>query len=370
MEIIAREAKANGAVTFARFMELALYHPEHGYYERGPGQVGKQGDFYTSVSVGPLFGELLAFQFAQWLAQISDNVPRNEKLRIVEAGAHDGRLAKDILGAMRERRPEIFERTEYWIFEPSQRRQAWQKESLIEYSERIRWAKGPFRQASHEVAGIIFANELLDAFPARRLGWDRRGQVWFEWGVGMASDRLRWLRLPIKDPTDGTGGVPNALRALPVELLDVLPDGFSTESCPAAEAWWSGAARTLKSGWLLTLDYGLQAGEFLAPSLAEGTVRAFRDHHQVKDLLANPGEQDLTADVNFSALQAAGEAAGLVTESFGSQAQFLTSIFHQTLADEAGFPPWTPARVRQFQTLTHPEHLGRAFRVMVQTRGK
>ena len=117
----------------------------------------------------------------------------------------------------------------------------------------------------------------------------------------------------------------------------------------------------------MTIDYGLTGDEIFSPGRTQGTVRAYFRHHASDDLLANAGEQDLTAHVNFSALQAAGESAGLTTESFQTQSQFLTRILEKA-SKVNSFGEWTSAQARQFQTLTHPEHLGRAFRVLVQTR--
>ena len=111
-------------------MELALYCPVHGYYETKKDNPGRHGDFYTSVGVGELFGQLLAFQFAEWLEQLRI---ADCGLRIAEAGAHDGRLAKDILAWLQLKRPKLFEQIEYWIIEPSARRQEWQKKTLKDF---------------------------------------------------------------------------------------------------------------------------------------------------------------------------------------------------------------------------------------------
>lgn len=348
------EIEQRGAIPFARFMELALYHPAHGYYERDSATVGKRGDFYTSVSVGPLFGELLATQFAAWAAD-------DDAFQIVEAGAHDGRLAADILGWLQQWRPELFARLEYWIIEPSPRRQAWQRETLREYAPQLHWVtEFPPRHAAPPFHGVLFANELLDAFPVQRLGWDAPARAWFEWGVAGAGERFEWVRLPFQ--------ILAFPFQIPAELLAVLPDGFTLEICPAAEAWWTAAARALRHGHLLTFDYGLTTEEFLSPTRAAGTVSAYQQQHLSADLLAQPGEQDLTAHVNFTTLQAAGERVGLRTAELCTQARFLTPIAEATWQAPAEFPPWDAGRVRQFQTLTHPEHLGRAFRVLVQAR--
>jgi SAM-dependent MidA family methyltransferase len=119
---------------------------------------------------------------------------------------------------------------------------------------------------------------------------------------------------------------------------------------------------------LLTIDYGLTAEEWLSPERKEGTVRAYSRHHVNREVLANPGQQDLTAHVNFSAIRAVGEAAGLKTDLWQSQSQFLTAIGTRAWLPGAAFGEWTSARTRQFQTLVHPEHLGRSFRVLVQKR--
>jgi SAM-dependent MidA family methyltransferase len=162
-------------ISFARFMELALYCPETGYYETEKTNVGRAGDFITSVSVGELFGHLLAFQFAEWLEELKI---KNEPLKIVEAGAHDGKLAADILGWLKRFRPELLSEIEYWIWEPSPSRRAWQQERLKEFSN-VRWPEHQLSTNPDQLTGIIFSNELLDAMPVHRFGWDAKPKTWF-----------------------------------------------------------------------------------------------------------------------------------------------------------------------------------------------
>ncbi|MBI5775407.1 MAG: SAM-dependent methyltransferase [Verrucomicrobia bacterium] len=372
-EIIRRAVARHGAIPFAQFMELALYHPAHGYYERAPGVTGRRGDFYTSVSVGSLFGELLAFQFARWFEELRTQNSELKTPQVVEAGAHDGRLASDILRHLQQHEPELSARLEYCILEPSLRRQAWQRETLNEFSPRVRWHDAlptvrPRPQTPDPIPDftVLFFNELLDAFPVRRLGWDARAGRWFEWGVACRDENFIWTRLPLAE-NEAAHLLASTFNLQPSTLSSVLPDGFTVEISPAATAWWADAAASLRHGKLLTLDYGLAAEQFLAPERAHGTLRAYHQHHVSGDVLACPGEQDLTAHVNFTALQRAGETAGLATETFCSQAQFLTRIAEKTWQAGARFGEWTPARTRQFQTLTHPEHLGRPFQVLLQT---
>jgi SAM-dependent MidA family methyltransferase len=376
-EIIRREAAQRGVLSFARFMELALYCPVHGYYETKKDNPGRHGDFYTSVGVGELFGQLLAFQFAEWLEPLGIG---DWGLRIVEAGAHDGQLAKDILAWLQSNRPELFDQIEYWIIEPSGRRQEWQGETLRELAPRVRWFAG-FQSLFQErtchsspatrhppLRGVIFSNELLDAMPVHRFGWDAQNKKWFEWGVTVDGEKFAWAKIQTP-PTAAKAMAGRDARPQTPDpgLLAVLPDGYTIETGPAAESWWREAANVLERGRLMTIDYGLAADELFSPSRTRGTLRAYFRHHASDDILANVGEQDLTAHVNFSAIQAAGESVGLRTEMFSTQSQFLTRILEKAAKDNS-LGEWTPAQARQFQTLAHPEHLGRAFRVLVQSR--
>jgi SAM-dependent MidA family methyltransferase len=375
-EIIRREAAQRGVLSFARFMELALYCPKHGYYETKKDNPGRHGDFYTSVGVGELFGQLLAFQFAEWLETLNPPARRSaaktaqpSTLNLVEAGAHDGQLARDILTWLQLNRPELFDLLEYRVIEPSPRRQEWQGETLREFTPRVRWFSDfnnlKLQTSNSKPNGVIFSNELLDAMPVHRFGWDAAKKTWFEWGVAVDGEKFIWTR--ISDTRAPRSGERGAFENLSPQLLDVLPDGYTIETCPAAEDWWREAAGILERGKLMTIDYGLTAEELFSPNRLRGTLRAYFRHHASDDLLANAGEQDLTAHVNFFAIQAAGESAGLKTESLQTQSQFLTQILGKASKDDS-FGEWNTNQTRQFQTLTHPEHLGRAFRALVQSK--
>lgn len=359
--LIREEIAAGGPMPFARFMELALYHPAWGYYEQVPRAIGRAGDFYTSVSVGPLFGELLGFQFGEWLEALGAG-----PLQLIEAGAHEGRLAGDVLGWMRAHRGGLFRRTEYWILEPSGRRQAAQQATLGEFGDRVRWFGDWSELPTGGGRGVIFANELLDAMPVHRLGWDALRQRWFEWGVGAEGERFGWVRLP--GDAERTARLARSVVTIPPELRAVLPDGFTIEACPAAIAWWQKAAHALQAGRLAALDYGAEAEELLSPARAQGTVRAYRQHSIRTAVLEDAGEQDLTAHVNFSLLRAAGEQAGLATERCEPQGAFFTRLAGETMRDPGRFGTWSSVRRRHLQTLVHPDHLGRALRILVQSR--
>jgi len=407
-------------------MECLLYCPVYGYYEKEEDTPGRRGDYFTSASVGSLFGDLLALQFSEWLTQndaaslqdpphtlktAPDGLPLlgapasrrrvscppgretptpPRSLKIVEAGAHTGALAKDILTWLSTQRPDLCESVEYCIIEPSARRQLWQRRTLNAFLSQVRWfgslselmtvgRDGGIVPNQRPIRGIMFSNELFDAMPVHRVAWDAQQSLWFEWGVAFCNGHFQWTRLredqsevplcvilpqanlQFQASSSETCGLAN-------RFLKNLPDGFILEICPAANQWWAQAAGMLESGKLLTIDYGFSENELLSPERLEGTLRAYHRHHLTSDVLANPGEQDITAHVNFSSLRRIGEAAGLKTEAFVSQEQFLTRIASRIFEQHTPFSDWTPEKTRQFQTLTHPNHLGHAFRVLVQSR--
>lgn len=354
-QVLRDEIEANGPIGFDRFMALALYHPELGYYEGAEPRLGRKGDYYTSVSVGPLFGELLGFRLARWLAGLGEGL-----LHLVEAGAHDGRLAADVLTYLHACEPALANRLEYWLLEPSERRYAWQRENLAAFGSQVHWA-GEMRELPR-IRGVVFSNELLDALPVHRLQWEGCPGGWRELGVTWERDHFEWTTLP---------GERVALAPeVPPELRTALPRGYTLEVGLAARDWWREAASQVEAGWLMTLDYGDAPGTHLLPERPGGTLRAFRQHKIAPDVLADPGEQDLTAHVDFGVIRAAGEAAGLETEGLCRQETFLAGILADLEQRTTPFPPWTPARRRQCLTLLHPSHLGASHLVLVQRRRK
>jgi SAM-dependent MidA family methyltransferase len=366
-ELIRAEITRQGPISFARFMELALYAPATGYYERQK-EIGRRGDFYTSVSVGPLFGELLAFQFSDWLnhtvksaTPIGSSSKANllPPVQIVEAGAHDGRLARDILTALRLQTGDLWDQLEYWILEPSARHQEWQRHTLEAFAGKVRWFSGWDALPPGGVRGVLFSNELLDAMPVVSVVWDSIKAGWHERMVDWKGNGFVWRLQPLA--AELTDRLPLWIR----DLSGQLPDGFTTEFSPGALEWHRRAADALRNGELVVIDYGLGAEKVLKP---HGTLRAYFRQQASADVLASPGEQDITAHVDFSELQRVGETAGLTSAALVPQSTFLTQVFEKAWKSPGAFGEWTPQRTRQFQTLTHPEHLGRAFSVLVQAR--
>ncbi len=363
---ISENIRSSGPMCLAQFMDLALYCPNYGYYETEKDRIGVHGDFYTSVSAGPVFGKLIAFQIRRWV-QENRLSGTGAPLQLVEAGAHRGVLALDILEWLASHSPELLERVQYWIIDPSEARQRQQAATLNRFKERVFWAndipslRGRFPEG---VSGVILSNELLDAMPVHSIRWSAAESQWMEWGVGFEGERFVWNKLPTRcsEITDYPG-----LQSLPNELLTVLPDGFTLEIGSASLRWWQEAAATLRQGFLMTFDYGLEREEFLLPQRSAGTLRGFRNHQIAPDVLASPGEQDITTHVNFTALRQTGESAGLSTVTQELQSRFLV---HNAIAYwDSVLPPWTPREVRNFHAISRPEGLGRAVQVLIQCRG-
>jgi SAM-dependent MidA family methyltransferase len=183
--------RLRGPVTFAWFMEQALYHPAHGYYSSGRAQIGRGGDYFSNVSVGPLFGRLMAQQFAEMWKTLD----RPNEFKIIEQGAHEGDFARDVLEATRERHPEFSDKLRYVIVEPFPILQARQAKALKYFGDKVEWRKslgdlGPFH-------GIHFSNELIDAMPVRLVQWT--GSEWLERHVTENGDDFTLVNLPIAD---------------------------------------------------------------------------------------------------------------------------------------------------------------------------
>lgn len=335
----------DGPLRFSDFMATALYDPALGYYARETRQVGRGGDFFTSVSVGPLFGGLIARRFLrEWEESGSP-----ARWRIIECGAHDGTLATDILGTISRLSPQALAGLEYAIPEPLPLLQAAQRQSLYGFGKTVKFIANASELAAEPLPGIAFGNELLDALPFHVVEWQAGG--WRECRVA----------------TDAHGGfvwdtdVQCELEDL-AELGTDFPDGYRTEIRTNYRDFLEPLTRCLTSGLLLWPDYGFARPEFYHPDRKSGTLRTFSKHRAAENPLATPGEIDITAHVDFTAVAEAAMKLGCRPLVFRNQGAWLTGIGHDWLLSQEGNPD--PAALRQFQTLTHPAHLGGSFHVL------
>jgi SAM-dependent MidA family methyltransferase len=325
-------------------MDAALYHPEHGYYTSGRAGIGRGGDFFTSVSVGPLFGTLLARQFAEMWERLGE--PR--EFSIVEQGAHRGEFARDVLTALRANSPACFAATRYQIIEPSDALRSAQHATLGEFA--AHWS--PTLDALPAFTGVHFSNELLDAFPVHAVAWD--GSVWREIHVVLDGGRFVFTDLPVTSAP---------LRAALAQLPPV-PAGYRTEINLAALTWIDALATKLTRGFALVIDYGFPRADYYRPERTTGTLTGYARHRRVDDLLAAPGETDLTAHVDFTALAGRALAAGLRVGGFTDQHHFIVAL--GALHCPATIPdtPASQRELRAFKTLMHPQMMGRSFQVI------
>lgn len=337
-----------GRLPWAGVMELALYHPEHGYYGPGPRRIGRQGDFYTSVSVGPLFGGLLAQQALQeWREQ-----GEPEGFTVIEQGAHDGQLAADVLEALGADTP-----LRYLIVEPNPRYQAAQRQRLAPYGGRVQWAASLAELVGGPAHAFFLCNELPDAFPVHLVQWS--GDRWQE--LVVEADGPEAFRLvPTDLPPGDAAGLAQEIARLPRDL----EPGHILEINLAMLRWIRDLARTAFRGALFIADYGLDAEEFLMPSRAGGTLRRYHQHRMDDRILEDLGQCDLTTHIDFTRLIEEAARHGLARREYDLQGRVLGRLAMPWLKTFEG-KAMSPAQMRQFHSLTHPAFLGRSFRCLI-----
>ncbi len=338
-------AASGGWISFARYMELALYAPGLGYYSAGSRKLGKAGDFVTAPEISPLYGQTLARQVKQVLDAGFDEV--------LEVGAGSGALAATLL--------EELERSggaprNYLILELSADLRERSRDTLASrvphLLERVAW----LNRLPPAFSGVVLGNEVLDAMPAHVVRI-QGGRV-EEGGVGVRSDRLDWSWRV------ASGELLKAAQALE------LPEGFRTEIQLAARGFMRSLAGVLEKGAALFVDYGFPEKEFYHPQRKDGTLMCHYRHHAHADPFFLPGLQDITSHVDFSAIAASARSGGLELLGYTGQAQFLvncgiTEVMSRTPPeDEARFLPLA----NQANRLMSPAEMGELFKVIALGR--
>jgi SAM-dependent MidA family methyltransferase len=370
---IRREIEAHeGQITFARFMELALYHPQYGYYTCGRERIGKQGDYFTSVSVGPLFGKILAKQFLKFREELGNPT----EFEVVEFGGHRGQFRADVLAAA----PDLSYR-------------------IVETGDPL----------PDSIVGCVFSNEFLDALPVHRV--QVKDGIWQEVYVRTAfpspepppprGEGQHRQRSELPSPSLGGEGQPGLssqsysspfrgedqgegitlfeeslgplstprlaeyLRDLPIQYME----GYRSEVNLRALDWLEEVARRLKRGWIVTIDYGYERNEYFAPHHRDGTLLCYHQHVKSANPYANVGEQDITTHVEFSSLMEDGKKLGLDPVSFTDQSHYLLQIGEEEIAEIVGRTAGQPSKERvAIHQLLHPELMGRTFKVLIQKK--
>lgn len=354
LALIRDEISQRGPITFARFMDLALYAPGAGYYMRDAGRIGARGDYYTSSHLHPLFGELIAKQLVQMLEILDGG-----SVTIIEPGAGRGALAFDIVEALA--RAEHLPNWTYVIIEKSPAMIEQQRRMLDPFirSGRVAWAA---TLPVEPVDGCVVSNELVDALPVHRVV--QQAGALREVFVDVAGEGLvERLDAP------STPDLAAYLRRLGVALIE----GQQAEVNLAAVEWMRAVGRALRRGFVLTIDYGYPADDLYDPLRRRGTLLAYHQHRANEAFYQRVGRQDLTAHVDFTSLAWAGRDAGLEVEGFVDQTRFLLGLgAHEAaerLIEDAPDDAERERIVAGIRGLLDPQDMGRLFKVLVQRKG-
>lgn len=343
-EAVMAEIDAEGPISFQKFFDTVLYHSDWGYYARPKqARTGKEGDFFTAVSVGPLFGRILAeYAFAVWQRMGEPAV-----FRVVEWGAEQGDLAKDILAGGQEIGGGFAQALQYAVVEPLPHK----KEAL---GKALKGEQVVAQAAELEPQpGFVIGNELIDALSFWLLRWEK-GQ-WWEKCVNRESEgEGEGLKFELTEPSA-------ELSARLALIEGEFCEGYETELRPSLAPLLAEMRSVLSEGEVLLFDYGFERADLYHPSRTTGTIRTYRRHQAAEDPLEDLGQLDITAHVDFTALAEDAQRVGLVPQRLVSQGSFLTQAAAGYLAGLEGRVD--PDFIRQFQTLTHPAHLGSRFSV-------
>jgi SAM-dependent MidA family methyltransferase len=321
LRLIRAEIETSGPVSFAWFMQQALYHPEHGYYSSGQCAIGRRGDYFTNVSVGPLFGHLLAEQFAE----IWHRLGQPNKFVIVEQGAHHGDFARDVLESARIRWSDFFAALRYEIVEPFSILQDRQSQALQAFRDKVEWRDSI--GALKSFTGVHFSNELLDAMPVRLIAGGTEKLVDFD------GKNFLFVGRSLND---------------------------SGKFNQAALDWVENVAAKLQRGYILMVDYGK------AQPKSQATIQVRAQHRHLDSPFDEIGYTDITAHVDWTSIAQCAERRGLRLAGFTDQHHFLTGIISQWpgLTQDVG-----AKTKRALQTLLHPEMLGRSFQLLALGKG-
>lgn len=350
-------------ITFAEYMDLVLYHPEHGYYSSKEVAIGKEGDFFTSSSLGADFGELLAEQFVD-MWRIMD-CPQS--FQLVEMGAGDGIFALDILNYLQQRHLDFWQNLEYIIVEKSPGLIAKQKKKLADFSNKFKISWKTWDEISeNSLIGCCFSNELVDAFPIHQIKLESR-QVK---EIYLTHDREQ-----LKEITGelSTSKINEYFQLVGIDLTsEAYEDNYRTEVNLACLDWLKNIASKLKKGYLLTIDYGYDAQRYYHPQRSEGTLQCYYQHRRHNNPYINIGSQDLTAHVDFTALERWGELCGLNKVGFTKQGMFLMTLGLGDRLNELSSGKFNFQQIIQRRDALHqaidPVGLG-GFGVLIQSKG-
>jgi SAM-dependent MidA family methyltransferase len=341
-----------GGICFADFMHQVLYHPTYGYYMSSREKIGKQGDFFTSSSVNPLYGRLIARQ----LAEMAQLLP-GKRFELVEQGGGEGFLALDILDTFAAEFPSEYERLRYTLIELSPHHRLRQSTRLKHHLGKLDWAE---EGNWHIESGCFLSNELVDAFPVHVVE-KQSGQIWELFVKSDGKTFLEDLRVETCE------GIKEYFKWLGVEPVD----GNRGEVNLLAVQWMKNLGQRITKGFVLTVDYGYTSQELYAPFRRNGTLMCYSKHQADEKPFEHVGEKDITTHVDFSALEKAGQESGLVPLWLGEQYRFLLGLgfVEELIKMEAQAQNDNEARALRLtlKNLIMPEAgMGETFKILIQ----
>jgi len=342
--------KTEGPLTFEKFMSVALYDKEYGYYVKEKTRIGREGDFFTSPHLHPVFGIMIGKQ----IEEMWELLGNPDDFSLIEMGPGTGYVCKDMLDYLKKR--ELFKSLKYFIVELSSSTRDRQKDLLSEFSDKIRWVDS--LNDIGEVRGCIFSNELLDAFPVHLVRMD---------------DSLNEIYVDIIDSKfverEGQPGT-KALAEYFTEFAIEPERGYTTEVNLKIRDWLKDINNILEEGFILTIDYGYPAWEYYNEDRNRGTLMCYHRHQWNEDPLINIGEQDITAHVNFSAVSKWGKENSFETIGYCSQGTFLVSLgIDEEIRRLASDSEDYLSELTRIKRLILPQGMGESHKVLIQYKG-
>jgi SAM-dependent MidA family methyltransferase len=344
---------SGGWISFARYMQLALYEPGLGYYSAGARKLGAAGDFVTAPEVAPVFSRCLAVQCEEVLRSLGGG-------DVLELGAGSGVMAAELLAEL-ARRDCLPGR--YRILDVSadlrERQRATLADAVPQLLDRVEWLDG----LPEDFTGIVLANEVLDALPVERFAV--RGGVVNALGVTSQLGRLEWSEARAPE------ALADAVRSVERGTGIAWPDGYASEINLGLAGWLAALAASVRRGVLLFVDYGLPRREFYAAERSDGTLLCHFRHRFHDDPFTRLGLQDITAWVDFTAVAEAGQAAGFGVAGYATQAHFLIGCgLGEFVADVSGLDVVSRVNLsRQAMVLTLPGEMGERFKAIALVKG-
>jgi SAM-dependent MidA family methyltransferase len=374
-KLVAR-IERDGPIPFAAFMEAALYDPEFGYYMTPGPRIGREGDYYTSLDVHPIFAELVGRQ----IAQAAETISPTGEFTIVEMGAGKGLLALHLLNAFRRYHPDLLSRLRYLLVERSPAMVETQKQRLRDLTGAgvsIAWVPALDAVPADSITGVFLSNELVDAFPVHRVvkrpvglreifvGWDPEpspgAPVALHNATGHGEGRVRGRFVEIEAPPFSPD-----LEAYFVRIGISLEVGQQAEVNLQALKWMRQVGTRLRRGLVVTIDYGHAATDLFAPARKTGTLLGYYRHTVSDSPYIRVGQQDLTAHVDFTSLALAGQDVGLEVTGFTNQLHFLIGLGIESAF--AGLDPESP-QSDAMRELLRPDGMGTTYKILIQHKG-